>query len=82
MDEDEAKGRVSPAPSSEVSTVLTQGKMQSSPRCVPWPGHRGLQESLPLVYFDFLSPRNCAISHVAGNRPQTLVFVVFFVSTF
>ncbi len=35
VDEDEAKGRLSPAPSSEVSTVLTQGKMQTLPGCVP-----------------------------------------------
>ena len=49
VDEDEAKGRVSPAPSSELSTVLTQGKMQTSPGCVPLPGNRGLQESLSHV---------------------------------
>jgi hypothetical protein len=49
VDEDEAKGRASPAPSSDVSTVLTQSKMQTSPGYVPVPGHRGLQETLSHV---------------------------------
>ena len=49
VDEDEAKGPVSPAPSSEVCTVLTQGKMQTSPGCVPLPGNLGLQESFSHV---------------------------------
>lgn len=49
VDEDEAKGRVFPAPSSEVSTVLTQGKMQTSPGCVRLPGNPGLQESFSHV---------------------------------
>ena len=49
VDEDEAKGRVSPAPSSDVSTVLTQGKLQASPGFVPVSRHRGLQDTLSHV---------------------------------